>query len=201
MNRLIIFLLVSASTLGCSDDEQTCESISGFSYSHYRCEEIELGNRKKTSFGSEGLNQGGEEVDFDLFFMEIYFDHGTYAYMGPDKTGQLVRIDDHLDLCAPNHRGYIQQLEGISFTTNFDYNDEFKAGDSINDLIILNRDSESKTMSLNDYLAQKERPINYINSYHLSEPPSDSKAISIRVELALEPGGYFESTALSVKLK
>ncbi|MEO9801890.1 MAG: hypothetical protein ABJF04_01525 [Reichenbachiella sp.] len=182
----------------CSNDEQSCESISTYNYSHYRLETIELGNRYNTSYGSDGLNQGNEVVGFDVFYMEVYFNSATYAYTGENQTGDLIRIDDWLEQCVPDQHGYVQQIESIVFTTNLDYDDEFKAGDNINSIIELNKDYVNDPPSLADYLLQVDKPINHINSYYLKRAPTVSKNISISVNLNVLDGGEFEAEALPI---
>lgn len=192
----IILCLGSCCVDDCEVDPEDCNSdLEMFSEFQLRAESLSLSQRQRTSSGSAEILTL-DDINFDSYFFNLDFLFGNFAFNQPDGQGDFIEINEP-QYCIPSGLGFVEKIENFQVITNLDYNDVIKAGDVINDIIIL-----EEGFTLNDYLdlPLDERNINFLYNYSFSVRPNSGK-LEFTVDIKLDSGSSFSAESPLLEFK
>lgn len=143
-----------------------------------------------TCCGNVILND--ERVPFENFSIFGSYDYSLHAFQ--PTTGGFMSRSYALSCIAGGHEGSKETIDEFVVTTHFDINENYQAGDTINDLLTFNDFLSVKT--LNEFLADEERAILSPQFFlQLTERPTATDTASFTINIVLDNGErYTEST-------
>lgn len=183
---LLSIIISSCCVDDCEVDPEDCNpNLVEFSEFQELAQSLEITQFQKTSSGAVPIIVF-DMVPFDTYQFELAFLFQTFAFDQPNGQGNFIEINEP-QFCKPSGLGFVEKIVDVQIQALTNYNDNIKAGDSLNGLITLNED-----LSLNDYLAMDlaDRAINFNYIYNLNEKPSAEK-IRYSVDVILDSGTQF----------
>lgn len=193
------FLIASCCEMGeegCMVDREDCnEDLEMFSDFQDRVSSLDLVERMKTSFGSEVLSSS--TLALENYFFEFDIIYQTFAFNQPNGEGDFIEINEPA-YCINESLGIVESIQNIEIISKFDFNDEIKAGDSINEFFILNDE-----ISLTEYLAKdiSDRKLNFTYSYALTEKPTANELFAFAITITIDTGNSFIHESSELKFE
>lgn len=191
MKKLTALALLFTFFWGCEVIDNgggTCPDVPPF----FDINELNLSNRLFETYccGDELPNH--ELVDFDQY--RIYGEYGFTLHAHQPAKGGFLSRSYALSCVAGGYEGSKETIEDFTVTTNFDINENYLAGDTINDLIVFNDFLTERP--LNELLNSEDRSILAQWFYlELTEKPTATDTAAFTVTLLLDNGErYTEAT-------
>ena len=136
-----------------------------------------------------------ESVPFENFSIFGSYDYSLHAFQ-PSKGGFLSR-SYALSCLAGGYEGSQETISEFVVTTHFDINENYLAGDTINDLLTFNDFLSEST--LNEFLNDEERAILSPQFFlQLTERPTATDTASFTVNIVLDNGENYTETTPNV---
>lgn len=185
-----------------ADPEDCNEDL--LEYSEYQniYQSMDIGNYSSVDGIGESVPENGT-VLFANYNWNYTLNTKLFAQNMPNGEGELVCLDDEPLYCIPSGDAsyWLEQninIDNIIVQTKFDFNEDYAAGDNINDLIFLEMAGD-----LIDHLdlPATERPSNVLYDYTLKEKPTAGSSFAPIMTLVLSDGNEFsaEGTAAIIE--
>ncbi len=192
MKKIIAIALLFTIFWGCevTDDGGECPDALPF----FDINGLNLSNRLFETSCCGDVITNNQRIDFDRYAIFGRYDFTLHAQA--PKGGFLGR-SYALSCIAGGHEGSKETISEFVVTTHFDYNENYLAGDTINDLVTFNDFFTERT--LNALLAEDERAILSPQFYlQLTEPPSATDTASFEINILLDNGENYSGTTGNV---
>lgn len=140
--KLTLIILTTFLFLGfpsCDDDMGTCPvvdeffDINGISIANFQIREV-----KFESGQYEQKVNSGETIAFDEFFMLVFFETSYYSDRQALLNFDLSNKAFALSCFEHGYMGTKEELDTLYVITNNDFNENYSAGDTINDIVEVN---------------------------------------------------------------
>lgn len=193
MKKIVAIALLFTVFWGCevTDDGGQCPEAPPF----FDINSMNLSNRMFETFCCGDALANNEQIEFDRYSIFGEFDVTLHSH-NSTKGGFLSR-SYALSCIAGGHEGSKEKISEFIVTTHFDFNDNYLAGDTINDLITFNDFFTERT--LNEYLADEERTILSPQFFlRLTEKPTSTDSASFTVNILLDNGESYSETTPNV---
>lgn len=193
MKKLIALALLFTVFWGCevTDDGGECPEALPF----FNINGLNIENRAFETFCCGDIIPNNARVPFEQFSIYGFYDYSLHASQ-PAKGGFLSR-SYALSCLAGGHEGSKETISEFVVTTNLDFNKNYLARDTINDLLTFNDFFTERT--LNEFLADEERAILSPQFFlRLTERPTLPDTISFNIHIVLNNEERYTGTTGSV---
>ena len=193
MKKFAVLVLLFTIFWGCelTDDGGECPEALPF----FDINGLEISNRNFETACCGNVISNNERIAFEHYSISGYYDFTLHANHSP-KGGFFSR-SYALSCIAGGHEGSKETISEFVVTTNFDFNESFLAGDTINDLVTFNDFFTERTLI--EYLADEERTIlspQFV--LRLIEKPTATDTASFNVNIVLDNGENYSETTQNV---
>lgn len=211
MQRVLLFFLSSCLVLmcctSCGDDflqgnpNDCSEKFLEYSEYQHIIQSLYTVSRNKESNGPE-LNEN-ESVPLDDYAWIFYYEEELFARNLPNGEGDLISLEQETYYCIPHddESYWLEEelwVENIIVQTKFDFNDDYSAGDDIEDLVYLWLESD-----LDEHLSlpATDRPASTLYNYKIKEKPTAGESFAPIVTVQLSDGTEFSAEGTTVTIE
>lgn len=195
---LTLFLVFGFTLTNCEEDDCGCPPNEGAYFDILGIESIR--HFERVSETSISLVPDGGQVPFDNYYGFTMGFSVSYLSMNRGEKrhssgiGQLYACSclEYSGMEGAKH----ERLEEVTVITLNDFNESFKANDTINEILLVSG------QPLNEYLAQNTELISHpYMTFSLDEQPSLSNPFKVKLVLELSTGEVYEQKSSAVMLE
>lgn len=193
MKKIVAVTLLFFLFLGCevTDNGGECPDALPF----FDINGLNISNRVFETSCCGDVITNNQRIELERFVIFGNYEFTLHAET-PSKGGFFSR-SYALSCIAGGHEGSKETISEFVVTTHFDFNENYLAGDTINDLITFNDFITDR--SLNELLAEEERAILSPQFFlQLTERPTATDTASFHINITLDNGENYSGTSGNV---
>ncbi len=193
MKKVVATAFLFTIFLGCEviDGGGTCSDVPPF----FDINDLSLSNRIfESSCCSEEITPN-QRIEFDRYAIVGSYDFTLHSHI-PTKGGFFSR-SYALSCIAGGHEGSLETISDFVVITQFDFNESYLAGDTINNLITYNDFFTERTLT--ELLNGEDRSIPSPQFFlQLTEQPSATDTASFSITITLDNGESYSKATPNV---
>ncbi|MEQ8807709.1 MAG: hypothetical protein RIG68_08830 [Imperialibacter sp.] len=191
---LIIFFMMGASIVSCLNRNGSCDPVPP----HFRINDIGSTNMMLINSQPNPWRRiaENEKAPWAGFFIRFNFEV-EYIAATSSNYGQSAMA---LSCIEQGYAGDKVGVDNVIVQTIYDYNDNYVAGDTINEIVLTNDwtyfyDDFEKFLPLSNYIADNRKGVLFeVFELKLSEAPAESDSFSLQLSFVLNNGEAFQHT-------